>query len=1003
MRRGSSDPGPGVQGELGLRVAEPAPDILRTLTDEQRLAVEHGDGPLLVLAGAGTGKTHVITARIVHLIRSGAARPHEILALTFTEKAAATMQERVDLSTPIGENDAAIKTFHAFGDDAFREFALELGRAGELRVLSSAEQVIFMREHLFTEMPLRRYRPAADPTRHIRALLDLFARARDDDISPERYLAFARGLRAIVASADDPVAAADEADAQEELAAAYAAYDELKKKYGVIDFGDQIALTLQLLRESPGAARRLQGRYRYVLVDEFQDTNEAQFELVRRLVEPHRNITVVGDDDQSIFGWRGATLGNFDAFIAAYPEHRVVTLVENRRSPQGLLDAAYRLIQGNAERLEAKLGVSKRLIGRASAGEAEVDHRAFLTAADEAEAVADDIAQTAMREGRKYGDFAILVRNNRDADRILNALSARGIPARFSGGGQLYDRPEIRLLISFLSAVAQPNESTHVYSLATSSLYAFPPGELARATETERRAHRPLRQLFDEIASGLATGYPDDAVAAAKRLIDDLRYYEARATELTTAELLFEFLERSQLLKRYVDPDSALAEEQGRNVAKFFRLVTSAVRALPTDRAGFFVPHLELLREAGDDPAAADFEASLEQVNVLTIHKAKGLEFGVVYLVVATDERLPGSLRRPDLPLPDGLARTPAPDRERHVAEERRLTYVAMTRAKDRFAFTSATDYGGLRPNRPSRFIAEALARKVEPMRGRLSAETELERSRPAARTPDARIPAMGPDDVLTISYSQIEDYRRCPLRYRFAHVLQIPVLPTPQLIYGNALHRAVSDFLQRRREGLKPTLEDLERTFRATWLSEGFISPEHEAERFEAGLAALRRFYGTEKDAPAPDLVEQRFSFLLGKDRVVGRWDRVDRTPEGAVVIDYKSTALEDDEGEKAQRRAMTDLQLLVYALAYEKMYRERPAKVALHFLETGERGEVTPQPDAVNAVRAQISATAQRIRERHFPAEPLKPEARTCRACPYGQICPESWTARAFASPTG
>ncbi|MBM4434891.1 MAG: ATP-dependent helicase [Chloroflexi bacterium] len=1000
MRRGSSDPGRELQAELGLRVAEPAPDILRTLTDEQRSAVEHGGGPLLVIAGAGTGKTHVITARIVHLIRSGAARPDQILALTFTERAAATMQERVDLSTPLGQNDAAIRTFHAFGDDAFREFALELGRAGELRVLSPAEQVIFMREHLFTDMPLRRYRPAADPTRHVRALLDLFARARDDDISPEQYLAFARGLGAAVAGADDPASAADEAEAQEELAAAYAAYDELKKKHGVIDFGDQIALTLQLLREQPAAARRLQARYRYVLVDEFQDTNEAQFELVRRLVEPHRDLTVVGDDDQSIFGWRGATLGNFDAFIDAYPDRSVVTLVQNRRSPQGLLDAAYRLIQNNPDRLETRIGVSKRLLGRPSDAEAEADHRAFLTAADEAEAVAGDIAAVAMREGRKYGEFAALVRNNRDADRVLNALAARGIPARFSGGGLLYDRPEIRLLISFLSAVAQPSESTHVYSLVTSSLYSFPPGELARATETERRAHKPLRQLFDEIASGMATGYGDDAVAAAKRLVEDLRYYEARAVELTTAELLFEFLERSQLLRRYVDPGSALAEEQGRNVAKFFRLVWSAGRALPTDRAGWFVPYLELLREAGDDPAAADFEASLEQVNVLTIHKAKGLEFGVVYLMNATGERLPGRLRRPDLPLPDGLARTPAPDRERHVAEERRLTYVAMTRAKDRFIFTSATDYGGLRPHRPSPFIAEALGRRVDAVRGRLSAETELERSRPAAAAPDARIPAMGGDDVLTISYSQIEDYRRCPLRYRFAHVLQIPVLPTPQLIYGNALHRAVGDFLQRKREGLRPSLEDLGRAFRATWVSEGWISPEHEAERFEAGLAALRRFHASEADAPAPDLVEQRFSFLLGKDRVVGRWDRVDRTPEGAVVIDYKSTALEDEEGEKAQRRAMTDLQLLVYALAYERMYREMPAKVALHFLETGERGEVAPQRDAVNAVRAQITTTAERIRARRFPAEPLKPEAKTCRACPYERICPESWFTRGMAS---
>src|SRR3954462_11044607 len=183
--------------QLSFRLGEPRPDILQGLQVEQRLAVEHGAGPLLIVAGAGTGKTHVLTARIVHLIASGSAKPHEILALTFTEKTAAQMQERVDLNTPIGLNDAGIKTFHGFGDEAFREFALELGRSGELRVLSQAEQTIFVREHLF-DLPLRRYRPTGDPLRYVRALLDLFGRARDEDVSAEDYASYATRLRADV-------------------------------------------------------------------------------------------------------------------------------------------------------------------------------------------------------------------------------------------------------------------------------------------------------------------------------------------------------------------------------------------------------------------------------------------------------------------------------------------------------------------------------------------------------------------------------------------------------------------------------------------------------------------------------------------------------------------------------------------------------------------------------------------------------------------------------------
>src|SRR5438132_8003555 len=222
--------------------------------------------------------------------------------------------------------------------------------------------------------------------------------------------------------------------------------------------------------------------------------------------------------------------------------------------------------------------------------------------------------------------------------------------------------------------------------------------------EGSGRRQKPLREVFEEIAAE-KTGATEDAVASAKRLVEDLGHYAAQAAELSTAALLFEFLDRSKLLARYLDPDSALVEEQGRNVAKFLRLVHNAGRALSTDHASFFVPHLELLREAGDDPVAADFEASREQVNVLSIHKAKGLEFAVVFLVHATDERLPGQARLDAFRLPDALARTQPPDRERHIAEERRLAYVAMTRAKTTSYFPSATHRGCPPPTPPRRSL----------------------------------------------------------------------------------------------------------------------------------------------------------------------------------------------------------------------------------------------------------------------------------------------------------
>jgi CRISPR/Cas system-associated exonuclease Cas4 (RecB family) len=316
-----------------------------------------------------------------------------------------------------------------------------------------------------------------------------------------------------------------------------------------------------------------------------------------------------------------------------------------------------------------------------------------------------------------------------------------------------------------------------------------------------------------------------------------------------------------------------------------------------------------------------------------------------------------------------------------------------MTRAQHEFYFTNAIDYGWQRPQRPSRFIGEALGREPSRMSGPLQAFQELQRfQRPPAET-DAPLPALGADDVLTLSYDAIDDYQRCALLYRFKHVLLIPTLPTPQMTYGRALHDAVRDYLRRKRDGATPTLAELQSVFRAAWVAEGFISPAHESERFQAGLEALRRFHELERGEPVPELVEQRFSFVLGNDRVVGRWDRVDRSADGPVVIDYKTGADEEGSG-RAQRAANESLQLRLYALAHERVYGERPARTVLHFLESGERGAVSPSDESVSAVRALVKATAMRIRARDFAPNPKG--LRTCQQCPYHQICPSSLTAR-------
>ncbi|PYN18465.1 MAG: hypothetical protein DME05_00705, partial [Candidatus Rokuibacteriota bacterium] len=444
--------------------------ILDGLNDEQRRAVTHDAGPLLIVAGAGTGKTTVITRRIAWLIAQKKARPEEILALTFTDKAAAEMEERVDTLVQYGYADVEISTFHAFGDRLLREHALEIGLQPDFRVLNRAEQVIFFRDRLF-EFPLAHYRPLGDPARHIRAIMTLISRCKDEDISPEEYQAYVEQVAAEVPTADDYEEARERIAEQRELAATYAKYQELMAREGCVDFGDQIVLVMKLLRARANVRANLQRRFKYVMVDEFQDTNHAQFELVKLLGARHGNVGCVCDDDQAIYRWRGAAISNVLAFLDRYPEARQVVLTENYRSHQKVLDAAYRLIvNNNPDRLEVRSGISKHLVAVHEPEGPAPAHLHYETGTQESDAVAHAIHEKVDGGQWRYDDVAILVRSNDDAEQFLRSLNLKGIPWTFSGNSGLYGRPEIRLLIAFLRALVHTDESVSLHYLASSDL-----------------------------------------------------------------------------------------------------------------------------------------------------------------------------------------------------------------------------------------------------------------------------------------------------------------------------------------------------------------------------------------------------------------------------------------------------------------------------------------------------------------------------------------------------
>jgi DNA helicase-2/ATP-dependent DNA helicase PcrA len=496
-----------------------------------------------------------------------------------------------------------------------------------------------------------------------------------------------------------------------------------------------------------------------------------------------------------------------------------------------------------------------------------------------------------------------------------------------------------------------------------------------------------LRELPDNEELASVSGR---AREAAERLIQDMGRAASEVPRRRTGEVLYGFLQWSGLLARLAKEASAESEAKVRNIARFFEAVKAYGDVAEHDRVPAFVEHLELLREAGDDPAVAEAALDEDAVHVLTVHKAKGLEFPVVFLVGCAESKFPLQRHGEALGLPSELAKE-ALDASggSQLLEERRLFYVAMTRAMDELVLTSAADYGTSRARKLSRFVVEALdlpsprpvSRKTAPLEA-LAREAPAPEPRPAL---DAPIPD---DELLRLSYRQVDDYETCPLKYRYLHVLRVPLLAHHAVVYGHAVHEAVRCHFEKRLAGESPDADALVAAFRAAWVSEGFLSREHEEERLREGEAMLRRFHAQQASAPwRPLAVEQEFAFTLERDRIQGRYDLVLESAGETAIVDFKTGDVRDQKA--ADRRARESLQLDIYALAHQKTAGRLPDKVELRFLESDLVASRRPTEADALATEARIRAAATAIRKRAFEA---RPTFFACSQCPFREICPHT-----------
>ncbi len=966
----------------------------RKLNAEQLQAVEHGGGPLLIIAGAGTGKTTVVTTRIQNLILEKKVSPANILALTFTEKAAAEMETRVDEILPYGYSSLWIETFHAFCDRILRQEAINIGLNPSFNLMTEAEALLFLRKHLF-EFDLDYFRPLGNPLKFLQGMLNHFSRLKDDDITPQQYLEYAEEIRNPKSEIRDE----DEIKKTLELANAFKKYEEVKIKDGVMDFSDLISNTLKLFRARKNILSQYQKLFQYILVDEFQDTNYAQNEMAILLAGDKKNITVVGDDDQSIYRWRGAALSNMIQFKSHFKEAKIITLTKNYRSTQNILDSSYNLIQhNNPDRLEVKEKIDKKLVATREIKGSEIEFIYTNKAEDEAEELVKKLIEEAKKNNLKYNEFAILVRANDHSLPFQKALERRRIPYQFLGPGHLFAQNEIKDLIAYLHVLSNFEDSASLYRIVTMPIFDIAARDVAALLNFAKRSHYSLFVAMENVDE---SGLTKEGQEKIQRITEMMKRHLSRIPLDNAGQILYYFFEDSGLLGHYLDPKTQRTEKEAQNVAKFFEKLQGFATSR-TDASVFaVVDWIDMSLELGESPLAADIDWTQNNaVNILTVHSSKGLEFPVVFVVNLVTQRFPSRDRKEQIPVPDDLIKEVLPTGDESLQEERRLFYVAMTRARDKLYLSAARMYGeGRRERKLSPFLAESLGEDyiknivkkntTQPVGQQLSlldmVNTNIQMQE---SNNNSNVQQSTQTPITYISYSQLATFQACPLHYKLRYVMNLPSAPSPALSYGISVHSALRDIILSAKSKQVVTKDAIKDLLKKNWIKDGYAGKTHEQNSYTQAENMLLDFWKNyERELPDTVAIEMPFNFWLNKVKVGGRIDRVDRLGDKRIeIIDYKTGKNQLDE-----KKAKDDLQLSFYALAatevHDELLHKNPEEIllTLHYLENNQKISTTRSKEDLAAAREKILSLVMEIEKSDFRCS----GGVMCKNCEYKILC--------------
>jgi DNA helicase-2/ATP-dependent DNA helicase PcrA len=959
--------------------------------DRQREAIDHLSGPMLVIAGAGTGKTSVLTHRIERLVREGHAQPEEILALTYTRNAAFEMRDRV--RKLLHGKSVQATTFHDYCFNLLKDAHKDFG------VLDEQDLWIYLRRRI-RELHLEHFIRAANIGQFLSDLLKFVTRCHDELVSPERYAYYVeqleRGEVSIprVAKSKNVLEDSEVLGRCREIARVFSTMERWLQEENLGSFSHMITRAHALLESDEGVLAAARARARFILADEFQDANLAQIKILARLAGPTGNILAVGDPDQGIYRFRGASSAAFELFRHHFSDTKLVVLDKNRRSTTPILRTAFAVINKNPPALTQQADAVRayRRTPLQSAREEEAAQAgqqlpsppvtAFILASRDSDGadLVSLIRDSQKKSKCKWSDFGVLYRSHIHRDDVVQALAEADIPFVIESM-DISDTPEARDLFACLRAVASTGDDVSLFRVAALPCFNVDADELRqvmRAIAHDNREEQvvPLFHALDRVAGGQAI------LAAVQRSREEIRRREAKARAALDIIVKEFALDRSspvlQAALKFVELWETKKINQTRELEEL------------VDYLGYF-------REAGGViPLQSDENENA--VRLMTVHGAKGLEFPQVFILRANSNSFPSSYKETLVAFPRELRQadslTEADDKSLHGQEERRLFYVAMTRARDSLHIYSREGIGK-NDKSPPGYVRELMSDRTLagwfraiPARG-AQATLDIRAAASPVYPAESQTTLWLESPVLEglhrrLSASAVDNYERCGLRFKLERDWRLPAKPAAAMQYGAAIHRVLKTYFDSIRLGRPRTSDELIDLFRQD-LAAAKIQEAYQHELYERqGIAQLRDFLAFASSIPASDVLhtEESFEIRVGDTIVVGRIDRIDRRSDGTVaIIDYKTGKARDQED------ADESLQLSLYAIAARQKWGYKVGALVFHNLEENVPVVTSRTESDLQVAEERVKKAAAGIANNIF-------EAHTgihCSFCAYRSLCPE------------